>query len=909
MYPPSLSFLIKGVLDAIYTMGYRIGHQRGDLMADEEKSVHSKETERPEKEATTKPPRRRLVAEAAKETVQFVGPGDVLEDRYEILEELGRGGMGIVFKALDRSLEMNVAIKVLPPELCGSKRAIKDLKREAKMAMQLNHPGIMALRHFADSGAVKFLVMELLEGQTLEDKLVEEEILDVPEVCELASQIGEALDFAHSAKVVHRDIKPANIFLKEKGDSFAVSLMDFGIARQIKDSMSRVSKVDTSGTLCYISPEQMRGKRADGRADIYSLAASLYECMAGHPPFYRGTISFQILNEKPAPIEDIPEQVNAALLKALAKDPEDRFKTATEFAKALAGEVKTATNKVSATGTTKKPEKEPITEAREDSNKKEERPSTSAPVGLPRAVHSPFFKHAIAPLLVCLVLSSIVFATYSNSLIARLFGQPVLDNRPRQRPVRTALKKGAIKTAKNLADYWRTVGEPSEKMCRALIAGVQIAMKGVSRAQGNDATLLAAAIYPPEDEKVQQELIEATGRAKANAIQRKRQAALNQERETKARAEAARLKAEERARAAERARTQRAKAEAEEKAQARARAKARAEADERAKAARAKAFAAAERERRRKEAAKQAQDSKWKEKKSQRRNAVFNPQITVMLFPKAHKSSAILFVKSLNANPLYRKKADERRSRYYDVFASSEKAFILAENLKKTLDKEEDPYLVAYRNYLNEFPDVFNIELDLALFVAERCSPVVGFALFCTLPAHPGRKSNLEKIARWAQAAGDTVTAEAARIEQGRTVTPLKPSQVSSSSSYTQPAATYYSGPVRCTFRLTVHKYSHDFVKRVTMQLTPLSSGASTSGTWQMKVEQKGKTKTVRPYIQVLNVMPGKYRVSVYVDGWTRMPLPVVIPTLRPGTANITVQKGLRTSNVPIGTYNMKKGR
>ncbi len=275
----------------------------------------------------------------AKETiVQESSDATVFENRYEIVREIGRGGMGIVYEAHDRELEMNVAVKVLPDELTSSKRAINDLKREAKLAMQLRHPNIAALYHFAHSGDTKFLVMELLEGQSLEDRLQEQEILELDEVIIIASQLAAALDYAHGEKVVHRDIKPDNIFLHIKGDDEQVRIMDFGIARQIKDSMTRLTKQDSSGTLLYMPPEQLQGKRTDGRADIYALGATLYECLAGTPPFFQGGIEYQIVNNDPQPIDELPEHVNAALLRALAKLPEERFATATEFAQALAGE-------------------------------------------------------------------------------------------------------------------------------------------------------------------------------------------------------------------------------------------------------------------------------------------------------------------------------------------------------------------------------------------------------------------------------------------------------------------------------------------------------------------------------------------------------------------------------------------
>jgi serine/threonine protein kinase len=265
--------------------------------------------------------------------------GDILDNRYELTAHIGRGGMGIVFKAFDRELEMDVAIKVLPLELSGSQRAIQDLKGEAKLAMMLHHPSIVALYHFAHSGPVKYLVMELLSGQSLEEKLQKEEILELSKVVSIANQLAEALDYAHSQMVVHRDIKPDNIFIHEKNGKEQIRLMDFGIARQIKESMTRLTKQDSSGTILYMAPEQMEGNAVDGRADIYALGATVYECLAGNPPFYKGSISYQIANKAPTPIESVPKEINDALMVALAKHPEDRYATAADFARALAGDI------------------------------------------------------------------------------------------------------------------------------------------------------------------------------------------------------------------------------------------------------------------------------------------------------------------------------------------------------------------------------------------------------------------------------------------------------------------------------------------------------------------------------------------------------------------------------------------
>jgi len=292
----------------------------------------------------TKRRTKRIIAKSSlKATTVQPSAGMTLGNRYELRKELGRGGMGIVFEALDRELDLPVAIKILPPELVHSKRAINGLKRECKLAMTLRHPGIVALYHFAHAEDVKYLVMELLEGETLDDRLADAGKLDVKQVIDIAEQLADALDYAHSQRIVHRDIKPDNIFLHRRDEVERVRIMDFGIARQIKDSLSRMSKMDSAGTLLYMPPEQLKGRAVDARSDVYALGSTLYECLCGHPPFHQGSISYQIVNELPPTIDSAPEHVNRALLKALAKLPEDRFPSAGALFLALADCDKTTT--------------------------------------------------------------------------------------------------------------------------------------------------------------------------------------------------------------------------------------------------------------------------------------------------------------------------------------------------------------------------------------------------------------------------------------------------------------------------------------------------------------------------------------------------------------------------------------
>jgi serine/threonine protein kinase len=265
---------------------------------------------------------------------------ELLADRYRIIQKLGEGGMGMVYLAEDTELDNNpVAIKFIPPMLAGNKRAIKNLKREAKTAMQLSHPHILRLHDLHTDGHQKFLVMEYIEGQTLEDLLAEQddETLPVERVLQIADTMATALDFAHSQRVLHRDLKPANIMIGSHG---SVKLLDFGIARQIKDSYTRVTGQETSGTLPYMSPQQLLGEEPTPSMDVYSFAAVLYECLSGHPPFYMGDIREQIKSKTPSLIDGCDSNINAVLMRALCKDSEQRPGSAREIVDALCGDAR-----------------------------------------------------------------------------------------------------------------------------------------------------------------------------------------------------------------------------------------------------------------------------------------------------------------------------------------------------------------------------------------------------------------------------------------------------------------------------------------------------------------------------------------------------------------------------------------
>ncbi len=288
-------------------------------------------------EKRTKPSRRRkLVAKAEAVTVHIVTAGQTLSERYHLVRELARGGMGVVFEAEDRELEnRKLAVKVLPPELSHSAKAKKRLKKEAIAAMELTHPNILRLHGFEQDEDTAYLVMELLEGESLDEALAEYETLPIDQVLAIARDVCPALDYAHSKGVIHRDIKPANLMYEGSQEESTVKLTDFGIAYVVKDSMTRLTGLESAGTLLYVSPEQLRNDPPSPQSDQYSLAATLYELLSGDPPFAGAGLAHKILEAKVRPIEELPQHVNEALIRALSKEPKERFDSCGDLLEAL----------------------------------------------------------------------------------------------------------------------------------------------------------------------------------------------------------------------------------------------------------------------------------------------------------------------------------------------------------------------------------------------------------------------------------------------------------------------------------------------------------------------------------------------------------------------------------------------
>ena len=243
--------------------------------------------------------------------------GALLAGLYRVVRQLGHGGMGSVWLAEDTQLDgKQFAIKMLPSILVSNKRAYRQLKDEALVAMQLVHSNIVQIRAFEENNGNPFLVMDYIDGQTLDDYLAEKGKLSEDEVIRVLRPIAAALDYAHVEGVVHRDVKPANVMIRKDGHPF---VLDFGIAREIQETMTRVTGKLSSGTLLYMSPEQLNGEPPRKEQDIYSFAAMAYECMKGAPPFVRGAIEDQIKNKIPDPLPNSP-----SVMAGLAKKPEDR---------------------------------------------------------------------------------------------------------------------------------------------------------------------------------------------------------------------------------------------------------------------------------------------------------------------------------------------------------------------------------------------------------------------------------------------------------------------------------------------------------------------------------------------------------------------------------------------------------
>ncbi len=267
----------------------------------------------------------------------LTSPSKIVAGKYKILTELGRGGMGIVYKAKDTKLKRNVALKFLPAELTKEKDAKKRFIQEAQAAAALNHPNICIIHEVDEVDDQTFIAMEYIEGQTLKDK-IESGPLEINEAVKIVTHVAEGLGEAHAKGIIHRDIKPANIMLTDKGTA---KIMDFGIAK-LEAGVDMTKTSTLIGTVAYMSPEQARGEDVDHRTDIWSLGAMFYEMLTNERPFRKSqehALIFEILEKDPHPVtslrQDLPSHIEKVVEKALSKKLSNRYQNVHEIIQKL----------------------------------------------------------------------------------------------------------------------------------------------------------------------------------------------------------------------------------------------------------------------------------------------------------------------------------------------------------------------------------------------------------------------------------------------------------------------------------------------------------------------------------------------------------------------------------------------
>ncbi len=259
----------------------------------------------------------------------------VLGGRYRVEARIGAGGMAEVFRGFDTTLHRTIAIKTLNAPYARDASFVERFRREAQAAARLSHPNIVATYDSGTDGGTQFIVMEFIEGRTLAEFLASGKRLTPVKATEVAEKVCDALTAAHAQGVIHRDIKPGNIMVTREG---AVKVMDFGIARMVSGPETAPQTSVVMGTATYISPEQAKGQPVDARSDLYSLGTVLYEMLAGRPPFVGDSsvaVAYKQVNETPQPPSvhnpDVPPRLDAVIMRALAKNPANRYQDASEF--------------------------------------------------------------------------------------------------------------------------------------------------------------------------------------------------------------------------------------------------------------------------------------------------------------------------------------------------------------------------------------------------------------------------------------------------------------------------------------------------------------------------------------------------------------------------------------------------
>ncbi len=273
----------------------------------------------------------------------FMNVASALEGRYQVLQELGRGGMGIVFQAHDKQLNDQVAIKILSPLLSNDADALDRLKREVSAARRITHPNVIRIHDIAESKGLHYVSMEYFHGTSLKEHIKRSGSLSLMQTYNIASQVCDGLEEAHKQGVIHRDLKSQNIIINPSGH---LKIIDFGLAHTTHlQGMTATGLI--MGTPEYMAPEQVAGKRVDERADIYSLGIILYELFTGKVPFSADSaiaVGFMQMKDPPQPPHEInsqlPAEMEAIILKCLQKEPSARFASVAQVKSALERAIK-----------------------------------------------------------------------------------------------------------------------------------------------------------------------------------------------------------------------------------------------------------------------------------------------------------------------------------------------------------------------------------------------------------------------------------------------------------------------------------------------------------------------------------------------------------------------------------------
>lgn len=279
-----------------------------------------------------------ITKDIPKKSALDFAPGQYFSKRYQVIEEIGRGGMGRVYKAADKELSRIVALKMIKPERSADPDIVEKFKKEINLASQISHDNVCRIHDLGEIAGIKYISMQYIEGQNLREFIQTSKKLSTETAIPIIEQICHALTAAHKKGVIHRDLKPKNIMLDKKGNAY---VMDFGIAKSLEAEDTTKSGV-VMGTPAYISPEQAEGEKADTRSDIYSLGAIMYEMMTGEPPFKADSIPSLLhkhVTEAPKPPSQlnpqIPNQLEKIIMKCLKKSPEKRYQEPDEIINAI----------------------------------------------------------------------------------------------------------------------------------------------------------------------------------------------------------------------------------------------------------------------------------------------------------------------------------------------------------------------------------------------------------------------------------------------------------------------------------------------------------------------------------------------------------------------------------------------